>query len=93
MRKDSQLTYEDLLQIVELLKSSSQFAEFHLKVGEIEVDLRRRGRTSRVPESAAPSNSAVPVGYEAPARDTGQAWPEVSMVTRSPMVGTFYRVR
>ena len=42
MPKRDQLTYEDLLEIVELIKSSAQFSEFHLKVGDIEVDLRRR---------------------------------------------------
>ena len=34
-------TYEDLLKIVDLIKSSSRFAEFHLKVGDIELDLKR----------------------------------------------------
>ena len=43
VQRDGQLTYEDLLQIVELIKSSPQFAEFHLKVGDLEVDLRRGG--------------------------------------------------
>lgn len=36
------LTYEDLLRIVEILKASEQFSEFRLKVGDIEVELRRR---------------------------------------------------
>ena len=37
------LTYQDLLQIVELIKSSPHFGEFHLRVGDIEVDLKRGG--------------------------------------------------
>src|SRR5689334_718081 len=41
------LTYRDLLQIIELIKSSSQFGEFHLKVGDIEVHLRRHEGTPR----------------------------------------------
>lgn len=45
---DRNLTYQDLLQIVELVKSSSQFSEFHLKAGDIEVDLKR-GSTAGVP--------------------------------------------
>ena len=32
-----ELTYEDLLQIVELIKTASHFSEFRLKVGDIEV--------------------------------------------------------
>lgn len=35
------LTYQDLLQIVEWIKSSAQFGEFHLKMGDIELHLRR----------------------------------------------------
>lgn len=35
------LSYEDLLRIVELIKTSEQFSEFRLKVGEIEIELRR----------------------------------------------------
>ena len=40
MRKES-LTYEDVLRIVELVKTT-RFSEFRLKVGEIEVHLRRK---------------------------------------------------
>jgi acetyl-CoA carboxylase biotin carboxyl carrier protein len=36
------LTYDDLLRIVELIKSSEQFSEFRLKIGEVEIELRRR---------------------------------------------------
>ena len=39
---ERQLTYDDLLQIVDLIKSSERFSEFRLKVGEIEIELRRR---------------------------------------------------
>jgi acetyl-CoA carboxylase biotin carboxyl carrier protein len=38
---DGNLTYQDLLQIVELIKSASHFSEFHLKMGELELDLKR----------------------------------------------------
>ena len=47
---DRNLTYQDLLQIVELIKSSSAFSEFHLKLGDIEVDLKRGGAS--VPQAA-----------------------------------------
>ena len=36
------LTYDDLLRIVELIKSTEHFSEFRLKVGEIELELRHR---------------------------------------------------
>lgn len=62
---DRNLTYRDLLQIVELIKSSSAFGEFHLKVGDIEVDLKRGGaRASQATPSAAPA--AVATGASAP---------------------------
>lgn len=35
------LTYQDLLQIVDLIQSSSQFSEFRLRSGGMEIDLRR----------------------------------------------------
>ena len=54
---DRNLTYQDLLQIVELVKSSSAFGEFHLKVGDIEVDLRRGG--VGVPRAALTAASAA----------------------------------
>jgi acetyl-CoA carboxylase biotin carboxyl carrier protein len=50
------LTYRDLLQIIELIKSSSQFGEFHLKTGDLEVHLRRHGVVHQ-PASTAPAQS------------------------------------
>jgi len=91
--KDS-LTYEDLLRIVELVKSTTQFSEFRLKVGEIEVELKRKrddGVAAGVESmSTAPEHGAVVV---ATARSNTQKrnWPEHWVVVRSPMVGTFYR--
>ena len=53
------MTYEDLLQIIELVKSSEQWSEFHLKVGDLEVDFKRAPR----PSTASPgSASSVPSG-------------------------------
>ncbi|HEX6795968.1 MAG TPA: acetyl-CoA carboxylase biotin carboxyl carrier protein [Casimicrobiaceae bacterium] len=53
------LTYEDLLQIVELIKSSEQFSEFRLKIGEIEIEVRR-ARGDNVPISDATEAPTVP---------------------------------
>lgn len=92
------LTYDDLLRIVELVKSSEQFSEFRLKVGEIEVELRRRGAAGTPAPAAAPPTAAphtepvsgesqpAPAGPRAPA-----TWSKDSIVIRAPMVGTFYR--
>ena len=58
-RLSDPLTYEDLLRIVELVKSSEQFSEFRLKVGDIEVELRRRGPGSTRMHAASPSDVTV----------------------------------
>ena len=68
---DRNLTYQDLLQIVELVKSSAAFGEFHLKVGDIEVDLRRGGvGASRAAPTAAPAASAPLPSAPAKPKDT-----------------------
>ena len=62
---DRNLTYQDLLQIVELIKSSSSFGEFHLKVGDVEVDLKRGGAS--LPQAAPVAAPAgVAAGVSAP---------------------------
>ena len=80
-----ELTYEDLLKIAEVIRTASHFSEFRLKVGDIEVSVRRTNGAGRAPV-AAPAESApeekvlskteIPAGVPA---------------VRAPMVGTFYR--
>jgi acetyl-CoA carboxylase biotin carboxyl carrier protein len=96
------LSYEDLLHILQLVESSSQFSEFHLKYGDIQIDLRKH--------SAGPSVSFQPSAADAPSansidsaprpdaaaleplpRMAGSATPEGAVIVKSPMVGTFYR--
>jgi len=94
-----QLSYDDLLRIVELIKSSEQFSEFRLKVGDIEVELRRRNpagtpapRPASAPTVGSAAIPAVVTAAEASLRtDMTPTWPEGAHVIRSPMVGTFYR--
>ncbi len=52
-------SYQDLLQIVDLIKTSTQFNEFHLKVGDIELDIRR-GEPAARPAPAAAVAPAAP---------------------------------
>jgi len=99
------LTYDDLLQIVELIKSAEAFSEFHLKIGEIELDLRKSGAATTAPSStAAPAPSSAPApAPPAPAERVSVEdvvpgtpkptidIPDGSIVIKSPMVGTFYR--
>lgn len=82
------LSYQDLVQIVELIKSTSHFSEFRLKVGEIEVSLRRaNGASAPVPPAAEPQAPEVSKG----STKTEPQYPPGTHVVRSPMVGTFYR--
>ena len=100
------LTYDDLLRIVELIKSSEQFSEFRLKIGEIEIELRRR-KGAGTPWIVAPTEAAAAALLSTtPAADSKSSdlmpahdptarvaatWAPESIVIRAPMVGTFYR--
>ena len=93
------LTYDDLLQIVELIKSAEAFSEFHLKIGDIELDLRKSGPDRPGASTAAPyipAHAPALIEEAAPAPAQRGALPSVdipagSVVIKSPMVGTFYR--
>lgn len=101
------LTYDDLLQIVELIESAQSFSEFHLKVGDIELDLRKSGSTApatvapavegeRSAAAAVPAAATIPAlrapAQAAPASGKAAAdFPAGAVVVKSPMVGTFYR--
>lgn len=100
------LTYEDLLRIVQLIKSSERFSEFRLKVGEIEVELKRRNGTGSAVQSPPPAQAASEpsMAHQAgdsqaserpalPAREKPPAasWPTDGVVVRAPTMGTFYR--
>jgi len=80
--------YEDLVRIVELLRATERFSEFRLRVGDIEVDVKRAN-------GAAPPLAATPAAAPAAAGATAAAeavdlHPDLVLV-RAPMVGTFYR--
>ena len=62
------LTYDDLLQIVELIKSAEAFSEFHLKIGEIELDLRKAN--AAVPRAAESSPATAAATTSPPAAPT-----------------------
>ena len=98
------LTYDDLLQIVELIKSAESFSEFHLKIGDIELDLRKSDAGASAPPAASantplPAVDATASAKLAPAPADRVAAgskaavevPTGAVVIKSPMVGTFYR--
>ena len=87
MRKEN-LTYEDVLRIVELVKTTP-FSEFRLKVGEIEVHLKRRNGAGGAP--AVHGQPAAQTEAAAPARAAERSFAADAVLVRAPMVGTFYR--
>lgn len=96
-------SYQDLLQIVDLIKTSAQFNEFHLKVGDIELDIRRGEPAARpapaaapapatsIPTPATPAAPPPPAAVAEPHRSVALAYPAGSVLVKSPMVGSFYR--
>ena len=96
-------SYQDLLQIVDLIKTSAQFNEFHLKVGDIELDIRRGEPAARpapaaapapatsIPTPATPAAPPPPAAVAEPHRGVPLAYAAGSVLVKSPMVGTFYR--
>jgi acetyl-CoA carboxylase biotin carboxyl carrier protein len=88
MRKES-LTYEDVLRIVELVKTT-RFSEFRLKVGEIEVHLRRKNGSGG--DSVRHVQAASQIETTAPSPTVAErSFPAGVALVRAPMVGTFYR--
>ena len=85
-----ELTYEDLLQIVELIKSASHFSEFRLKVGDIEVSLRRSDGAASARAAPQQPVAAAAAAAQSPVE---RSFPQGVTVVRAPMVGTFYRAQ
>ncbi len=93
------LTYQDLLEILQLVEESTQFSDFHLKYGDIELELRKHGTRSATTAKGEPPVIAEDVTKLAASPEVRQsavakapALPaDGSVIIKSPMVGTFYR--
>lgn len=101
------LTYQDLLQILKIVEESDRFSDFHLRYGDVELELRKHGSQplsltrANASESATHSEFEVsskaahptpPAAQPSPAKTTEQLELSADMViVKSPMVGTFYR--
>jgi len=99
-----QIDFQDVLQLVELIKASSNFSEIRLRAGEVEVELRRHGAAALATPPAAHAVKAAPASEPAPAlQQAVQSAPalvakpvasrvprEGTMLVTSPMVGTVY---
>ena len=98
------LTHADIAEIIRLVDQST-LDEFVVEVGDLRVEIRRKGAA---PAAASPAPSAPPAPPESPppaapapsarpgpdtetAGSAGPALGEGQVAVRSPMVGTFYR--
>ena len=83
------LSYQELLQLVELIKSSSQFREFRLRSGDLELELRRGGPDAPVAPAShadAPLNGHSAPSAPAPAADAAPAASQPGPVAARPSV-------
>jgi acetyl-CoA carboxylase biotin carboxyl carrier protein len=99
-----ELTFEEILEVIKLFESSSEFSEFHLKFGDTVVDLRKHGATGPGFAPTATHAPAVvpmtqPVEAPKPAAPAPAPVPGVpvsvavsakAIQIKSPTVGTFY---
>ncbi len=102
MSKES-LSYDDLLRIVDLIEKAARFSEFHLKMADVEIEVKTR--TDGAPAAPKPqtpaaepsqggevSNGAVLAPEVlAPAAAEPSRFPPGAVAVKSPMVGIFYR--
>jgi len=76
-----QVSFQDVLQLVELIKSSANFSELRIRWGELEVDVRRgsggllAAHERPVPASAALPPAVAPPAIKAPATRMANAPP------------------
>jgi acetyl-CoA carboxylase biotin carboxyl carrier protein len=80
-----ELTYDDLLRIVELIQSSERFSEFRLRIGEIDVELRRRSSAEPAARAAA---TPAPAPASAPPAATSAPAPLASTSALAPPAAT-----
>lgn len=100
-----QITFEEIKQIIDLIRQTESVSEFSLKVGDVEIALSRGGNARLSGGGSAPAAElrprreappAVPPPVEdkppmaAPVKPDSEPG-EGEVVIRSPMVGTFYR--
>ena len=65
---NGQIDFQDVLQLIELIKSSSNFNELRLRSGDIEIELRRgdTGNTGDTGATATPANFPPAAGNAVP---------------------------
>lgn len=98
--------FQDVLQLIELVKNSSTFSELRIRSGDLEIEVRRRPAvetsTSPAPSPAPPvattpvatpitaTPAAPAVRAEPPPRKRTSAERAGATIVTAPMVGTVY---
>jgi acetyl-CoA carboxylase biotin carboxyl carrier protein len=83
----SQISFQDVLQLVELIKSSAAFSELRIRSGDIEIDLRRGngGNAAHAPVAVgAPPSGPALAAPAAPEAATGPASAPAAAALRRP---------
>src|SRR5579862_1352575 len=94
---NERLTYEELLQIFALIEKSSNLTEFHLKAGDIEIDLIMRrdkvqGTVAPQSRDVSPSGEVADgISLDTLPHTSASQYPPGAVIVTAPMVGTFYR--
>jgi acetyl-CoA carboxylase biotin carboxyl carrier protein len=96
------LSFQDVLQLVDLIQSSARFSELKLRSGGLEIELRRGAAAppppagqpaaaglSATPPAALPAAAMAPAAPDAPA--PALQLPPGAQVVTAPMMGTVYR--
>lgn len=90
------LGFQDVLRLVELIKTSANFSEIRLRTADVELELRRTGAggpgspaaAAAVPDAAVASAASAPAPSASPSLPPA-AGQGMHLVT-APMVGTVY---
>ena len=97
---DRDLSYKELLEIIQLVESSPEFSEFKLEYGDIKINLRKNSAGAmsayeplesfdKTPSKVAPV-ATLPEKIDS-VKSTLPLVPEGMIGIKSPMVGSFYR--
>ncbi len=79
-----QLQFRDVLEMIELIKASSNFSEIRLRSGELEIELRRGSAADT--HAPAPQSRSVPAGDVAPPPASAEA-PSAGAARPAPPAG------
>lgn len=97
---DRELSYRDLLEIIQLVEESPEFSEFKLEYGDIKINLRKSSagvmsahETLDNPADVNPkvTQATPPPEPDKLVRSSATLVPKGMIGIKSPMVGSFYR--